>query len=39
VLTQSKGLDDQREMNEGGEHHVEFLESGEYAAESFEAAE
>jgi len=39
VLTQPKALDDQREMNKCNEHDVEFLESGEYPTEGFEASE
>jgi hypothetical protein len=33
-----KGLDDQGKMDKRREHHIEFFESGENAAEAFESA-
>jgi hypothetical protein len=38
VLTQSKSLDDEGEVDKRHEHHVEFLEPGEDAAKPFETA-
>jgi putative ABC transport system substrate-binding protein len=35
----SKGFHDQREVNEGDKHHIEFLESREDAPESLQSAE
>jgi len=39
VNANTKRLHDQGEQDEGGEHHVELVKSGEDAAEAFQAAE
>lgn len=39
MLTLTKRFDDQGEVDEGHEHHVELVEPGEDPAEAFEAAE
>ncbi|GAG45211.1 unnamed protein product [marine sediment metagenome] len=39
MLTLSECLDDEREVYEGDEHHVEFIEAGENPSKSLEATE
>jgi hypothetical protein len=39
VLTLTKGIDDKSEVDEGEEHDVELLKTGEDAAEAFEPPE
>ena len=37
LFTLSERIDDERELDEGDEHHVEFVKSGEDATEAFKA--
>jgi len=39
VFTLPESIDDKREIDEGDEHHIQFVESREDAAEAFESSE